>query len=217
MPPVPVFTAAPITATKASGVTPQTASPSDSLDAASDSPAPTGTSRYTPSNQPSSNPTPTRALSHDGPPPPQPGAVPRLPTATSEPPPPVPSGSTTQGQQQAPATTSAPYYPSLSQPPQMGIPSPSQTYSQSQRGTATATGPGPGTHPSGYQQNSALDQYQSAQAQNDSYRNANMGGGNAGQGDGEEGVWSSVVGWTQAAGKRLSEAESEVWKRINKE
>jgi len=44
-----------------------------------------------------------------------------------------------------------------------------------------------------------------------------MGGGNGGRGDEEEGVWSSVVGWAQAAGKKLSDAESEVWKRINKE
>ncbi|KAK4455798.1 hypothetical protein QBC34DRAFT_373562 [Podospora aff. communis PSN243] len=213
MPPVPVYTAAPITAaTKPTGVTPQTATPNDSLEA-TDAPAPTGSSRYTPANQP----TPTRTLSHDGPPPPQPGAVPRLPTATltatAGPPPPAPSNQ--QQQPQPPAPTTAPYYPSISQPLQMGIPSPSQTYGQSQRGTATATGPG--THPPGYQQNSGLNQYQSAQAQNDAYRNGSMGGGHGGQGDGEEGVWSSVVGWAQAAGKKLSEAESEVWRRINKE
>jgi len=40
------------------------------------------------------------------------------------------------------------------------------------------------------------------------------GGANAEE---DEGVWGSAVKWAQTAGKKLSEAESEVWKRINKE
>lgn len=46
--------------------------------------------------------------------------------------------------------------------------------------------------------------------------NANANGSY--QDDGEEqGVWNSAVKWAQVAGEKLSAAESEVWRRINKE
>jgi len=188
MPPVPVYTESPITATKASGVTPQTATSNDGLDA--DNPTPTSSTqapRYVPAGQPTS----TRTAPEDGPPAPQPGAVPYLPTATQ--------GTPSRTNYQPPEPTAAPQYPA--QPPQMGVPAPSMTYGQ--RGTATATA----SHPPGYQQNTAssgLNSYQST-------HNESLGH------DREEGVWGSALKWAQAAGKKLSDAETEVWRRINKE
>lgn len=185
MAPVPVYTESPITATKASGVTPQTATPNDGLDA--DAPAPTSTTqapRYAPADQPA----PTQTAPNDGPPAPQPGAVPTR-------------GTPSRTSYQPPEPTAAPLYPA--QPPQMGVPAPTMTYGQ--RGTATATG----SHPPGYQQNpvgSGLNSYQSTH--HESLGHDREEG---------EGVWGSAMKWAQVAGKKLSDAETEVWRRINKE
>ncbi|KAM7192685.1 hypothetical protein V8F20_008748 [Naviculisporaceae sp. PSN 640] len=59
----------------------------------------------------------------------------------------------------------------------------------------------PAGGPSGYQQRADTNS-------SDRYRD---------DGGDEEGVWNSAVKWAQAAGEKLSAAESEVWKRINKE
>ncbi|KAK5664134.1 hypothetical protein OQA88_349 [Cercophora sp. LCS_1] len=188
MPPVPVYTSSPINAAKASGVTPQT-----------ETPDPTPASRYAPAQ-----PTPTQQLPSDGPPPPQPGAIPRLPTATATAStlPPPPKAGEAYRPPAPPEPTAAPRYPPL--PPQMGMPTPVAGYRQ--QGTATSTAPSqtmPGYIPGaagGYQQNSSS--YQAGYHENVPTRE-------------EDGVWGSAMKWAQAAGKKLSEAESEVWKRIN--
>ena len=99
-------------------------------------------------------------------------------------------------------------------------------YNHQQRGTATATGPtgafyqipetttasgapasaqsSPYAHPPGYQQNAGGYQHY-------------QGGVDREQDSEQEGVWNSAMKWAQAAGKKLSDAESEVWRRINKE
>lgn len=89
--------------------------------------------------------------------------------------------------------------------------------------TSTVAGGGYGgqsvlSHPPGYQQNanaSGLDRYQSASVhhqQHGDYAAVER----EGQGS-EGGVWDAAKKWAQATGQKLAEAESEVWKRINKD
>ncbi|KAG7290520.1 hypothetical protein NEMBOFW57_000523 [Staphylotrichum longicolle] len=117
-------------------------------------------------------------------------------------------------------------------PPQMGIPPPQTGLNQ--RGTSTtlspsaapsawdgssqAGGSGGGGYP-GYQQNVSAAGGYAAPSPYESGGGGGGGGGFGRDGDGgeEEGVWGSAVKFAKAAGKRLSEAESEVWKRINGE
>lgn len=239
MPPIKVYTQSPINAAKASGVTPQTAAPADS--------GTNKTLPYTPAHTTAApTPTRTVPLHQDGPPPPQPGAVPRLPEATATatatassstlPPPPRAGASAVAGASASPpaptpAPTAAPHLPAaVPYPPQMGIPPPQTGLNQ--RGTSTTLSPsaapsawdgssqagsGGGGYP-GYQQNvSAAGGY----AAPSPYQSGGGGGGGGfgqdGDGGEEEGVWGTAVKFAKAAGKRLSEAESEVWKRINGE
>lgn len=194
MPPVPVYISSPINAAKPSGVTPQTEAPKSNPD-------PTLASRYVP------QPTPTQQPPSDGPPPPQPGAVPHLPkpTATASTLPPSPKAGETYIPPAAapPEPTAAPQYPP---PPQMSMPAPASGYRP--QGTATSTAPRqtlPGfiAGPQGYQQN------------NSSYRAGFHGNESEPARVEDEGVLGSAMKWAQAAGKKLSEAESEVWRRIN--
>ncbi|TKA74809.1 hypothetical protein B0A49_02600 [Cryomyces minteri] len=149
MPPIPVYSDAPIIAAKPDGITPQTAAPNTSYPAAAPGaaavPAPTGVA--TPSlPQPSARPpppTPTRTQpSLDGPPPPQPGAVPLPPSTSSAfyvpsasspsplPPPPQPSDIPSASVAHAPPTT---------MPPQFGLPPPTPA-SLPTHSTTTGTG-----------------------------------------------------------------------------
>ncbi|KAK0753405.1 hypothetical protein B0T18DRAFT_13668 [Schizothecium vesticola] len=236
MPPITIYSNAPVTAAKADGVTPKTAAPDDGLDdgeGIQTAPRHQGLPEYVPAH-----PTPTRTTNtaNYGPPPPQPGAVPRLPTATATsnlPPPPRASSSSAQ----------QPPFPGITQPPQMSIPPPAAPYGQ--RGTM----PGPGqstniTYPAGYQQHSGSADYGGTGSAQDSdlshppgyqqrsdpsdygvrydnYGMPNRTGGGGGHGSdgashgGDEG--NGVWGFLQAAGKKLSDAETEVWRRINKE
>lgn len=235
MPPIQVYTKSPINAAKASGITPQTAAPADTTTTThpANIPANTTASPYQP--QPNYTPTPTRTTAlHQNPPPPQPGAVPRLPEATgtptssSLPPPPRAGAAAAPPAPTAAATLPTPHLPGVSYPPQMAIPPPQTGYNQ--RGTSTSTaapgvtgggwggaGAGPGPVPGGYQQNvsaSASAGYPSP------YQGGGGGGGGGGYGgdDGEEeGILGSAMKFAKAAGEKLSAAESEVWKRINKE
>ncbi|TLS31392.1 hypothetical protein PpBr36_03607 [Pyricularia pennisetigena] len=185
--------------------------------------APSGSNPYAPA--------PTAGLGGSASPPqPQPGAVPAPPggiaasvTGTGLPPPPK-AGETYQPPAPAPATTAAPQYP----PPQMFMAAPTAPYPQQQRGTSTTAGPPPAfgapatqlpgasvdifSHPAGYQQNANASSY-AGQSRSDNY-----GGGLGGTShdDQGEGVWDSAKKYMAAAGTKLSEAESEVWKRINK-
>jgi hypothetical protein len=69
-------------------------------------------------------------------------------------------------------------------------------------------------HPAGYYQNanaSELDNYQrSAISRNDSDYQQQHGAE-------DDGVWNAAKKWAQATGEKLVAAETEVWKRINKE
>lgn len=123
-------------------------------------------------------------------------------------------------------------------PQQMSISPPAMAYPAQQYGTATATGPSTSLygqtsgvtgssssssnnnnhtldHPPGYHQNvnaSELDEYhqQAALGRNDS-------AGARADAAGEEGLWGAAKKLAQGAGEKLVTAESEVWKRINKQ
>jgi hypothetical protein len=110
-------------------------------------------------------------------------------------------------------------------PQQMSIPAP--TVPQAQRGTSTAfvvpysSGQAPDqiAHPPGYHQNVNASEFTSSQE-------AEHGGASQASSDwrashdrtedDEEGVWNAARKWAQAAGEKLSAAETEVWRRINK-
>ncbi|KAK8211526.1 hypothetical protein M8818_003179 [Zalaria obscura] len=154
MPPIPIYTDAPITPTKADGVTPKTAEPptrtTDNVATTNDGPA------Y-PAAQPAAAafPGPTPAISrpqpsatrtiasqdtpYDGPPPPQPGAVPMppshpLPSSTSIPPPPQPGATAAQ-----PAITAMPAQASI--PPPSSNAAPTHSTYTSPPSSAPRAGP----------------------------------------------------------------------------
>lgn len=191
---------------------------------------------YTPQPQP----TPTSAVSSEGPPPPQPGAVPIAPGAAARsaiPPPPK------VGEKYQPPAGTTPYPPQMSIPAPTAA-YPAQQYGTlTAAGLSPATpaggyGGGSGSgggrnlqHPPGYQQsasaaNSGLDRYQTSSApQGSTYSPAAFAADSEqgrqqhhqqSSGD-EEGVWDTAKKWAQATGQKLAEAESEVWKRINKD
>ncbi|KAH6687267.1 hypothetical protein F5X68DRAFT_261480 [Plectosphaerella plurivora] len=237
MPPIPIYTSSPINATKASGITPKTAEPEPKSSiptaSATAAPTPTKTAAYapampgatpslpfqTPTSHASSHPpAPTGRPGDSGPPPPQPGAVPSLPGASLPPPP--KAGETYT----PPQTTPAP--PTMTMPPQMAMPPPGNSYTPYQGTSSTSTtfhqpaaaqptflGGGGGSnlsHPPGYQQNANADQFTSQQR-----HQASMAEGHTY--DGEEGVWDQAKKWATGVGGSLAAAESEVWKRINKQ
>lgn len=245
MPPIPIYTDSPVAA-KPSGVTPQTAaaeasggpqktapatvtaSPTQSRTSYPEAkpgavpslPAPTGTAAA-PSRAAYIPPTPSQGLvdKSDAPPPPQPGAAPQ-PTKTTHLPPPPKDGEKYVSPQSASA-------PAPSYPQQMAIPPPTMAYPAQQSGTMSAVVPPPTygaqegagagapslEHPPGYHQNadaSELDRYQqSAIRRNESSA--------LDPGSDDEGVWNSAKKWAQATGEKLVAAETEVWKRINKQ
>jgi len=191
MPSVPVYTRKLITATKPLGVTPKTASPEDSNGTANTAPTPTTQQAQTPQCAPvQPRPTATTPIGIN-PPPPQPGAVPRLPAVTSTlaPPPPQPSHQGTTAS--SPEPTTAPVFSGTVRPP------PSMNYPHSQRGTVSAAPPGYLQHQAGFAQNSL-----------------NLREEESGSSGADEGVWASAVKLMHAAGKTLSDAESEVWRLI---
>jgi hypothetical protein len=190
-------------------------------------PAPTAAAqRYVPLQ-----PTPTTKTEVEGPPPPQPGAVPMPPHRSQIPPPPKAGESYHPPQQTAAPASGVRQYP-----PQMSIPAPSNTYggqpphsSTSTTNTASASYPvaipaaeyeAPRRsleHPPGYQQNTYASEPTSDQ------RRAQEGNNSSGLMAGSEGgldadsVWNVAKKWVQTAGEKISEAEAEVWRKINKE
>lgn len=74
------------------------------------------------------------------------------------------------------------------------------------------------SHPPGYQQDPNASVFSSHQrAAHQALESFPRGtGGNASDFGEEEGVWDSAKKFMMAAGDRLSAAESEVWRRINK-
>jgi hypothetical protein len=109
----------------------------------------------------------------------------------------------------------------MTMPPQMAVPPPNPSYSPYQ-GTTTTRQPataqptflGGGSndlsHPPGYHQNAGADQFTSQQR-----HQASLAEGRTY--DGEEGVWDQAKKWATGVGGSLAAAESEVWKRINKQ
>jgi len=181
-------------------------------------PAPTAAAGLMHRNEPL-HPTPTTKI--DEPAHPQPGAVPVPPnTHASNIPPPPKTGETYH----------QPY------PPQMAISPPKQSF-RTQSTTSSAppkqpsnpypvslpvTGSGAEEtrrsleHPPGYHQNiyaSELTNSQRLAMESVNASDSTSGGGY----EDDEGVWSAAKKWAQTAGSKLSEAEQEVWKRINKE
>lgn len=233
MPAIPVYSASPINAAKASGVTPKTASPEDAVASPKAPVTATSTSvnQSYPAAQPgarpslpvqtgapqptsSIQPTPTQAVQDASPPAPRPGAVPAPPGAT-----------TGILPQQPPQTTAMPM------PPQMSYPPPSAPYAP-QGSTTTAplyggsrptqlpTGGGPDSfaHPPGYHQNANASEFTSDQrAAHHASVAENSHFMPAADDVADEGVWGATKKWAAAAGGSLAAAEQEVWKRINKD
>ncbi|KAF4457480.1 hypothetical protein F53441_530 [Fusarium austroafricanum] len=240
MPPITIHTSSPITAAKASGITPETAH-SDNTEVPASAPArnevPTSTypeaqpearpSMPAPTGapQPFANiqPTPTRAVVDSSPPAPQPGAVPQPQNGAYLPPPPK-TGETrrdTQTQFTPAQMSCAPL-------------SSGSGFTAPRSATTTASGPSPMaglgptavlggdsegdfSHPPGYHQNVHASEFSSAQraaheASVACERRPSLIGDDEG-----EGVWSAAKKWASAAGESLAAAEHEVWKRINKE
>lgn len=245
MPTIPIFSGSPINASKASGVTPQTAKP----DGTGTSSVPTKTTesanadQHYPAAQPGARPslpvqtgapqppshvqpTPTQRAEDVGPPAPQPGAVPVPPGGgTSLPPPPK------VGEKLSDMPTQTIQMP---MPPQMSYPPPSGSeFSQGRSTTSTIPLPGSQTgyplptslqeagptpnlsHPPGYHQDAHASEFTSHQR---AAHNANVTQGSMLSGDSEDGgVWDTAKKWASAAGDSLAAAENEVWKRINKD
>ncbi|KAJ4420582.1 hypothetical protein N0V82_004250 [Gnomoniopsis sp. IMI 355080] len=236
MPPIPIYAHSPINASKADGITPQTAEKGSNPNPSGPPPTTTQDNAYAPAqpghvpaipaptgapslqqqhHDPPPPPTRTQPLDSQGPAPPQPGAFP-VPvgasppqaTATGLPPTPKTGESVNTARQPPPA-----YYP-----PQMSIPAPPPAASQgAQRGTAGTTiafG-----HPPGYTQNpnaGELDRYQRA-AQEALERDEQARGRASSLSEGADGVWGSVKGAMAAAGEKIAAAEEKVWQTINKD
>ncbi|KAK1765661.1 hypothetical protein QBC33DRAFT_516547 [Phialemonium atrogriseum] len=143
-----------------------------------------------------------------GPAPPQPGAVPIPPGSQS--------GRGTSTDYPSGPSYSARGFEQAGAQPHLGNPSgPSysaggfeQSGAQSHRANSLA-------NPPGYQQ------YVSASEVNGDQRAGYdslgfSGRGSTGPDEDEEGVWDSAKKWAQTAGGKLSAAENEVWRRINK-
>lgn len=192
-------------------------------------PAPTAAAqRYAPVQ-----PTPTTKTDTDSPAAPRPGPVP-TPLGSSSIPPPPKVGETYHPPQQ----TVAPIQP-LAQlyPPQMSIPPPTSAYGvqlphSSTTTTTTPLGSYPASipeagaqrcsleHPPGYQQNQyasemTSDQRRAHEAANYSFTSQENKETIAGVDT--ESVWNTAKSWLGQAGEKISAAEAEAWRKINRE
>jgi hypothetical protein len=244
---IPIYTASPINASKASGVTPQTAAlqaqppsrntaPATTTSTSSSSypPAQPGAVSYpgpTPAPQVAHvsplRPTPTTRVENKGPPPPQPGNVP-TPLDRKNIPPPPKAGETYRPQETGtpvavPPTTGQ-------QPYQMGIPPPTQgaqPLRSSTNTTTTASASYPVAvsseprrsleHPLGYQQNVYASEQTSDQRRAQEANMSRIGALDTSENVGGIDLLNTAKKWAQQAGEKISEAEAEVWRRINKE
>lgn len=203
MAPVPVYSASPINASKASGPSPQTAKPdgtSTTTAPASVTTSATSTDQYAPqpgsgpslpvqtgapqslSSTYSVQPTPTQPLPSQsgGPPAPQPGA--------GIPPPPK-AGETLQ-------TSHQPAAPRTSYPAPEPSPYPASAPSGAPVGAGDTY-----SHPPGYHQNDTNFHSMHDQGPVD---------------EDDDSVWGTAKKWATAAGNSLAEAENEVWRRFTK-
>lgn len=238
---IPVYTASPINPSKAFGVTPQTSNINSNPGGPATTPATTtatATSPYPPAQlQAAAFPGPTRSAQQqyaplnptsatkttaDGPPPPQPGAFPVARNAV--PPPPK------VGEKYEP--TNPPLSQSMPQPYQTSTPPYTAFRGQPVASTTTTASIPRGLypvpiaaeygaprqsfeHPPGYQQDAyASDQRRAQDADNSSSLGGlseSVGGINT------ENIWNATKQWASTAGKKISETEAEIWRRISKE
>lgn len=181
-------------------------------------------------------PTPTTGTD-SGPPAPQPGAFPTPLNRSAVPPPKA-------GESYHPQQTGAPMQQSiLSYPPQMSY-APPTTYGSQPPSSTTSTTNAPSMpypvavstaeggprssleHPPGYHQNVYASELTSDQRRAQETEQANNSSGlglsNQDKGsatgfDSEGSMWGTAKKWAQTAGEKISVAEAEVWKKINKE
>ncbi|KAI0402635.1 hypothetical protein F4802DRAFT_347367 [Xylaria palmicola] len=244
MAPIPVYANSPITAAKADGVTPKTASIDDACDAYRAASSPPTSTTYTPSTHaaidaqpgavpslpkptgaavaqpcPPLQPTPTTTIPSAGPASPQPGSA---PVSSIPPPPQANERYQPSVQTPAPPVTTTPY------PHQMNIPAPAAPQPSQQRGTSTTmTAPSlpygnqipsatTGIDGSGAQGLSHPPGYQqNANASElDQYQRSAVGQGEL---DSDDSIWGAAKRLAQQTGQRLAAVEGEVWKKINKE
>lgn len=246
MPPINVFTNSAINPEKASGVTPQTAGDSGQLGGVPSNPPPaTTTYEASPASYPapypaaqpgaSAMPAPTGAAQRYAPQTAQP-----TPTTTSQPPPPgpqpgafpVPSNRIPPPPKAGEAMPNIPtpqYYP-----PQMHMPPPTTTHAGQPPASSTSTTTNTSSAypvplqanydgPPGYQQNPyAVDLTPDQRRAQEASSSLGGYGGNESTGDmsslaaDAQNMWDTAKQWAAKAGEKLSEAENEVWKRVNK-
>ncbi|KAH6720002.1 hypothetical protein DL95DRAFT_146154 [Leptodontidium sp. 2 PMI_412] len=196
-------------------------------------PAPTSAAqqRYAPLQ-----PTPT-TKTNSGPPTPQPRAVPTPLNKSAVPPPPK------AGEAYHPQQTGAPTQQSTQPfPPQMSYPPPVTYGSQPPSSTTSTTNAASMLypiaipraegdlrrsleHPPGYHQNVYASELTSDQRRAQETEQANNSSGlglttqDRGRAEGfdSQGVWGTAKKWAQTAGEKISVAEAEVWKKINKD
>jgi hypothetical protein len=244
---IPVYTESPINASTASGITPQTAMPQGQNPPRNPVAATTTSSSHPstyPPAQPGARPGPTAApqLAHtpplqptstaadEGPPPPQPGSVPTPLSRKTIPPPPKASD-------YHPQPTRAPASPTSyqQQPYQMGIPPPTTNGAQPHRSSTTTTSAASYSypvalpsadsgglrrsleHPPGYQQNVYASEQTSDQRRAQEANFSQIGAQDTSENVGGVNFLNTAKKWAQQAGEKISEAEAEVWRRINKE
>ncbi|KAG4432269.1 hypothetical protein IFR05_012252 [Cadophora sp. M221] len=196
-------------------------------------PAPTSAAqqRYAPLQ-----PTPTTKTG-SGPPAPQPGAVPTPLNKSTAPHPPKAGEGYHPQQTGAPTQQSTrPYPPQMSYPPPVTCGSQPPSSSTSTTNTPSMLYPiaipsakgGPRRsleHPPGYHQNVYASELTSDQRRAQETEQANNSSGlglttqDRGSADGfdSQGVWGTAKKWAQTAGEKISVAEAEVWKKINKD
>ena len=232
---IPIYTTSPINASKASGTSPQTATPGRETTPLAPNPAPasttvaSSTSSYPPAKPGAAapaptgaaqryapvQPTPTTKTDNQGPPAPQPGAVP-TPLSRSNILPPPKAGDTYHPP--APSSMPQPF------PPQMSIQLPASAYGAQPPTSSTSTSTAPGSaypaptsnadygaprrsleHPPGYQQNSYASELSNDQRRAQDAAN-NSSGGLGGYGGSENGSGIDTESMWNTASKWVTAA-----------
>ncbi len=185
-------------------------------------PGPTAAPRV--AQAPLLQPTPTTRVDDEGPPPPQPGSLP-MPLNRKSIPPPYKAGERYRPQETAPVLA-----PGKEQPYQMAFPPPThgiQPLRSSKSTTTTASASYPVAipseprrsleHPVGYQQNVYASELTSDQRRAQEANMSQIGAHANSENLEDVDFLNTAKKWAQQAGEKISEAEAEVWRRINKE
>ena len=242
---IPVYTQSPINAAKASGTTPQTmtpqghTSPSNSTSATTTTSASSSSSAYKPAQPgapsvpgpteapqlPPLLPTPTTRETIDSPPQPQPGSLP-TPTSTRNIPPPPKTGERYRPQETGVPPTATPYQMGIPPPTQYGVQPPRSSTSTTTTAAASYPVAIPSAefgaprrsleHPPNYQQNVYAPELTSDQRRAHEANTSEVGAQDTSENLGGN-FLNTAKKWVEQAGEKISEAEAEVWRRINKE